>query len=135
MIYIILRARIHIKRYIQPKSRFGQQLWVFARILFMFQLISFGMLIFRTQSLPHLCSVLQRIIFQFNGGHPTILLLKFLAYAAPVLLIQIGQYTTNDLMFIYRRHWLTKTVIYTIMLYLMVGWGVMRSEEFIYFQF
>ncbi len=135
VIYIILRSRFHIKRYIQPKSVFGQQLWVWVRIFFMFQLIAFGMMIFRAQSASHLFFLLHRLIFQFNGGAPKALLFQFLAFACPVFIIQFGQYKTGDLMFIYHRHWLVKTVIYAIMLHLILGWGVMSTEEFIYFQF
>jgi hypothetical protein len=62
-------------------------------------------------------------------------MLRFGLIVLPLLLIQWEQRRTGDLLAVFRWHWLPKTMAYALMTYLVLGWGVMRAEEFIYFQF
>jgi alginate O-acetyltransferase complex protein AlgI len=95
-----------------------------------------GWLIFRAESLSQVGDMFSSLVFSFNlslfAGSQ---FFKFLITIAPLLLIQIGQYKTNDLLFLYRRHWIIKTSTYAFMAYCTLGWGIMKAEEFIYFQF
>jgi alginate O-acetyltransferase complex protein AlgI len=106
------------------------------KMIVFFHLIVLGWLLFRAQSLTQAMQMLQALFFNFHiqtldavawGG--------LLGFTIPLWLVQIGQFKTNDLMFLYKQHWLIKTAVYALMTYLLIGWGVMKAEEFIYFQF
>jgi hypothetical protein len=87
-------------------------------------------------SLPQIKSMLYALFFQFHFNEA--LLYKFAGFLliiTPLLIVQVGQYLSNDLLFLFKRHWLIKTFAYSLMAYLILGWGIMKSEEFIYFQF
>ncbi len=134
VLYTIFRAKCH--SWVEPKTQMGEKIWFLIRIVFMFQLISAGMLIFRSQSVGQVFDMFGMILFHFAIDDQVIhMLQKFLIFVVPLLFIQWGQFKTGDLFFLYRRHWLIKTFAYSLMTYLLVGWGVMGSEEFIYFQF
>ena len=106
------------------------------KIIFFFQLICLGWLIFRANSLHKACEMLHALFFQFHFNESLAFqFLGFITILLPLGIIQIGQYYSNDLLYLFRRHWLIKTFAYSLMTYLILGWGVMKAEEFIYFQF
>lgn len=106
------------------------------RIFCFFNLICFGWLLFRAQSMNQAIQMTQSLFFNFDfKKHELYLLLKTVAIILPLFLIQIGQYKTRDLLFLYRQHWFVRTASYALLSYLVLVWGVMGSLEFIYFQF
>jgi len=106
------------------------------KVVFFFHLVILGWLLFRAQSLSQVEQMMHALMFNFYINKESgFLFWKFLAIISFLLAVQIGQYKTNDLMFLYRRHWVTKTIAYAVMMYLIIGWGAMKAEEFIYFQF
>jgi len=108
---------------------------IFQTILF-FHLTVLGWLLFRAQSIHQITQMLHALFFNFNYYDQNILLwLQFCAFTIPLLLIQCWQFKANDLMVLYKQHWLLKAALYAFLTYLLVGWGVLKSEEFIYFQF
>lgn len=106
------------------------------KMLFVFHLVCFGWLLFRAESLQQvgqmLCALGRNFVFDTHTGG---LFLKFILFLLPLWVVQIGQYKTNDLDVLYRQHWVLKTFIYALMTHLMLGWGIMTADEFIYFQF
>jgi len=106
------------------------------KILIVFHLMVLGWLFFRSSSLLQAQSMFHALVFSFHVNG--IFCFKFFSMALillPLLLVQFLQYYRNDLMIIYRLHWVLKIFIYAVMAYLVLGWGIMKSEEFIYFQF
>lgn len=61
--------------------------------------------------------------------------LQLCLIVGPLLVLQFFQARTNDLLILYRQHWLVQTIVYAFMGYLILGWGILKAEEFIYFQF
>jgi len=106
------------------------------KMIVVFHLVCLGWLFFRAESLQQvgqmLCALGGNFIFDNHTGG---LFLKFILFLLPLWVVQIGQYKTNDLDFLYRQHWILKTFIYALMTHLMLGWGIMTADEFIYFQF
>ncbi|MFC1510037.1 MBOAT family O-acyltransferase [Candidatus Omnitrophota bacterium] len=101
-----------------------------------FQLVCVGWLIFRAQSVSQLGEMLWAVLTQFNFNATLFVNLgKVIMIISPLLVVQVGQYFSGDLMYLLRRHWFVKTFAYAFMTYLILGWGVMTAEEFIYFQF
>lgn len=110
--------------------------WWLLRVTFFFHLTTFGWLLFRAPNLTQAFSMLSTIIthFNFNATAQT-LSIKMLAILTPLYLIQWGQWHTKDLLFLYKQHWVLKTCVYASLTYLTLRFGIMTSEEFIYFQF
>jgi len=114
----------------------SSQGWFIVKVIIFFHLVVLGWLLFRAQSLTQVGEMLRALIFNFHVNEQNgFLFLKFIAIISLLFVIQIGQYKTKDLLFLYHRHWLVKTAAYALMTCLMIGWGAMKAEEFIYFQF
>ncbi len=110
--------------------------WFIPKVILFFHLVTLGWLLFRAQSIHQVAQMVSALLFSFSVDHATLsLFLRFLGFVVPLIMIQLGQFKTDDLMFLYRRHWLIKTIAYALMSYAMLSWGVMKAEEFIYFQF
>ena len=62
-------------------------------------------------------------------------LMSLIGISAPLILLQLGEYKTNDIFFLLKQHWALRSCLLAVMTYLLLGWGVMKAEEFIYFQF
>ena len=106
------------------------------KVIVFFHLVVLGWLFFRAQSMGQIIQMLQALMFQFRFRVEDILLwLKLAVFITPLLVVQIWQAKAGDLMVLYKQHWLLKTAIYAFMTYLLIGWGIMKAEEFIYFQF
>lgn len=108
----------------------------FIKIIVCFHVVTLGWLFFRAQSMGQVKAMAQSLVFNFHfSSQDTFAYLVFALIVLPLIGVQVGQYLTKDLMFLYRQHWVLKTVAYAFLTYLVLGWGVMRAEEFIYFQF
>jgi len=134
LLYTLLRPRV--ARWFNFTDPRLKNIFLGIRILWMFQITAMGMLIFRSPDLAQLLVSLQSLFgnFHFSAQTPEIFL-KILAYSAVLLLVMAGQWKTNDLLFLWHRHWIVRTLCYAVMTHLLLGWGVMTEERFIYFQF
>ncbi|MEI6437395.1 MAG: MBOAT family O-acyltransferase [Candidatus Omnitrophota bacterium] len=135
ILYILIRSRF--SRLIEPSSPATQAVWFWARVLLMFQVTAFGMMLFRVRSLGHASTVLASL---FSLTDPSLvrwdLLWSALGFALPVILLQYGEFRFKNIFFLIERpHWVLRVLAMAFMAYLMLGWGVMTAEEFIYFQF
>ncbi len=131
--YIVLRTRMG--HWINPKSALWRGVWHWARVIFMFHITTLGMTLFRSSSLSQAWHVLSRL----SAGPlhmPWDTLFKFLSFALPILILEFAELKTKDAFFIFTQmSWLWRTMLLAFMTYLLLGMGVMTSEEFIYFQF
>jgi alginate O-acetyltransferase complex protein AlgI len=108
---------------------------IVTRILF-FHAVVIGWLFFRSQSFDQIVQMLQAMLFHFNiASLDSSAWLGLIGFLSPLLAIQIWQYKTDDLMIVFKQNWLLKNLIYAFLTYLVLGFGVMKAEEFIYFQF
>ena len=70
--------------------------------------------------------------------HPAVFMAlfpKLLFFITPLIMVQIGQLKTQDLMWLYKIPKIIKIAAYALMTYLVLGFGLVRPEKFIYFQF
>lgn len=107
--------------------------WV--KIAIFFQLVCYGWLLFRAQSMQQIISLTGSLV-QFNGPLDTTLLKPLLIFATPLIGIDFLQYVakTDNLQ---RIPWLpsgVKVVFYSIFFYLLAFHGA-GAQSFIYFQF
>jgi len=108
----------------------------FVSWLIFFHLTMIGWLLFRAGSLSQAGQMFYDIVAPWQCNREAdLLLLKFIAVGLPLWLVQAAQARKGDLMIVFKQHWAVQTVIYAFWAYLIIGWGIMRPEEFIYFQF
>ena len=110
--------------------------WLIFKIFFFFNVIAFGWLFFRAQTKGQIPYLLEALLFHFRMDHQTLwLLVKVFLVASPLLLIQMRQYKSKNLLYLFQLPWPIKTVIYVLLTYLTIRWGLLKPVEFIYFQF
>lgn len=133
--YIFIRT--HCQGWINPKTKWGQALWFGARVVFMFQLVSIGMLIFRSiNGMSVATNMLFSIIVNFNMSENVVPMISKTVYFIWILLaVQIWQYQTKDLLCVYKAHPVLRVSFYLICLFYFTVYGVTNGNQFIYFQF
>ncbi len=108
----------------------------FLKIVFFFHLMVLGWLLFRVQSFSQIRGMIVSLLFNFKWNQQDFSLwVKSALIVLPLLTVQILQFKANDLLVVFKQHWLLKTVIYALMTYLLLGWGIMKTQKFYYFQF
>ena len=101
-----------------------------------FHLVTFGWIFFRAGDMHQIGAMVGSLWGNFHlSAENAFLFLNFAFLVMPLLLLQIWQWRRNDLLFFTRVHWAWQSALYAAIFYLIVGFGVMRPEQFIYFQF
>jgi len=119
----------------KPGNNRGSLKYILKMIVF-FHLMVLGWLLFRAESIHQIGEMLYALFTNFKfDGQLIKSWIKAGAFILPLVSVQIWQYRSNDLMVMYKQQWLLKTFLYAVMTYLLIGWGVMNAQEFIYFQF
>jgi len=103
-------------------------------ILF-FHAVVFGWLLFRSTSINQAIDMLYAMLREFHPAVFMALFPKLLFFITPLIMVQIGQLKTQDLMWLYKIPKIIKIAAYALMTYLVLGFGLVRPEKFIYFQF
>ena len=103
--------------------------------VFFFNAVVLGWLFFRSTDLHQVKEMLYAISARFQGSEFIILFPKLLSIIAPLMIVQIGQWKSQDLMFLYKVPSFIKIAAYALLTYLILAFGLMRPEKFIYFQF
>lgn len=112
------------------------KIWKFIKILFFFNLICLGWLIFRAQSLTQMFHMLHSLFFNFSYNFFTLQkATEVMSFIWLLLVVQMLQYRYNDLMIIFKSKTLVRIVFYYICLLSILLFGVYGAKEFIYFQF
>lgn len=125
-------ALIIVYRYLSGIQRLHQ----FLQWLIFFHCVVIGWLLFRAGSMKQVATMLSSCVSNFHvTGDGMNALLRLIAFVFPLLIVQAFQARRNDLLFLNKVHWTARVVIFAVMFYLIVGFGVMESEQFIYFQF
>ena len=134
VLYQMLQPKL--QKHIRPRSRYGKNIWLIARIVFMFQLTAIAFLIFRVQSLPQIFNMLKSVIVDFRttdiaaGDMARIVFLT-----GGMIILEIIQYRKKDLMAAFKWNPLVRAAVYFICFYLLMIYGVEGGKEFIYAQF
>ncbi|MCK5127043.1 MAG: MBOAT family protein [candidate division Zixibacteria bacterium] len=105
------------------------------KIFLMFNLITVGLIIFRTRSIPHLWQLWGNV-FTFKGTADPLILMPLVWYALPLAVYEFIQYQIS------RDNWSEiekvsgwfRTVVYAVFVYLIAFHGA-SAQSFIYFQF
>ncbi len=128
--------RDNCRDWIKPKSIIGQRLWAGLRMLFMFQLITFGMLIFRAQWGRQIFDMTRAMVFHlswFDGA--TRMIGQIAGYTCILILVQVFQYMKKDLLVVLKSQIPLRVCFYYACLILLTFYGDFGADEFIYFQF
>lgn len=107
-------------------------------IIFFFHIVCYGWILFRAQSFEQIISMTKVLFcsrFTFSFLESWNLFSGFIFYVWFLMVIQIYQYWKNDLMAVYKSHWLIKGVFYYLCIILIIIYGVTDAKDFIYFQF
>ncbi len=101
-----------------------------------FHLLCAGWLVFRAQPIGQVIEMLQSLILDIEVYTlPLSAVLIALFLMSFLLIIQLFQYQTKDLLFILKQNWLVRSAVFFLMYGLFFIFGVADGEEFIYFQF
>ncbi len=132
--YVVIRMRC--SSWIRPKAVWAQRLWKGTRMVFMFHLVVIGMLIFRSQNVANIFSMLSSVFVHFTVPEGAVaMLLKLIYYASILLFVQLVQYFKQDLMWLYNSPVVFRAAFYLVCMMLLSLQGVTWGNEFIYFQF
>ncbi len=134
----LILVRMYCAKWIAiPSARGVQTVWFWMRVIFMFNLTSSAMLLFHASSLNNAAEMLCRL-FTFNGQNSVVWesWAKLIGFSVPILVMEYVELKTSDPFFVLNKiPWLGRIALLSFMAYLMFGFGVMKTEEFIYFQF
>ena len=126
-----------LKKIPSPRNSLSENVWRWLRIIIFFHLICLGWLIFRAQSMGQIVAMLQGIFSNFHliTGWKNLIRTKLLIFIWLLLAIQYLQYRKDDLLAVLKLPVLFRGVIYFIIYYLIMVYGVEGGKEFIYFVF
>jgi alginate O-acetyltransferase complex protein AlgI len=118
-------------------SGYAGKIWKGIKVLFFFQLISLGWLLFRSNSLSQAMAMLKAIV-NVPGWHnldnPSELVLPAICVFI-ALFVGIFQYLTDDQAVILKWPWWLRTTFYITCYMLIIFIGAEGGKTFIYFQF
>jgi alginate O-acetyltransferase complex protein AlgI len=118
-----------------PSSAAGARAWWLLRVFATFQLVCFGWLLFRSESLGQLASHLALLAGPLELGFAASWLLPFAVLTAPLALVQIAQARSGDLEVPLRWSLPLRAVTYTALFFIFVTLGEDGGQPFVYFQF
>jgi D-alanyl-lipoteichoic acid acyltransferase DltB (MBOAT superfamily) len=119
---------------IKPTDPVDRACWTGLRIVVTFHLVCLGWLIFRAGSLEQVAGMLGAIVWR--PSIPTAAyLVPVVLTVLPIWLVQLFQYSADDLDVIGRTPWYVRGVFYTACFYAIVLVGQFGGQQFIYFQF
>lgn len=122
----------------EPNNKTLKNVWLITRIVVFFNISCFGWLLFRAESLSQAYMMFTSIFTNFRIlpgigiQHYAITLISCIIF---VVAIQIIQYRKNDLMAVRQYNLITRTAFYYACFLLIIFFGVMKQNGFIYFQF
>ena len=131
-------ARPWLERWADPRGPIASRAWFFLRALVFFQLVCFGWLLFRANSLAQVGQMLgaigRSLTVDANVLGPSVLAV-FIACAAVLLLVQLVQFVSKNHDVIWRLPVPVRAALYAVGILAFVLFGEFGGEAFIYFQF
>src|SRR3989338_2440135 len=120
---------------IQIKNIILEKIFFIIRVLTFFHLVCIGWLFFRANSLHQALSMLKALFLKFHFLNQINLPMTYLILGMFFLYVQILQFIKKDQMAVLKLPALVRSVIYFVIYYSIVVYGVTGGKEFIYFQF
>jgi D-alanyl-lipoteichoic acid acyltransferase DltB (MBOAT superfamily) len=117
---------------------FARALWFAARVLFMFNLVSVGMLFFRAQSMAQAGEMLRAIVFNFlplRASGIKLILAQAVFFIWFLTAIEALQFFKKGQFAVFRLRPALQFGVYLLIIYSLLLFGVTSNERFIYFQF
>jgi len=136
LLAIYMFTRKYIVKWINPKSKWGQSAWLWIRIIFVFHLATYGMLIFRAEWGMQIWLLTKAMLFNFTlkPGLES-MLFNLLSLSWVLIVVQLIEFKNNDLLYFYKQPVIIRAALYTVCFLLMIIGGAPSGKEFIYFQF
>ncbi len=110
------------------------KLLVLGRMMLMFCLTLVGWLIFRSRSVDQILYMLSHVSFGITD-FSIVLLVDIVFYTFPLVLVEIYQYLSRDLLLLTRLPIWLRIIVYVLIIVWTLIYGARDSLEFIYFQF
>ncbi len=121
---------------ILPKSAWGKVLWFWTRVIFIFHVTILATTIFRCQTIPQAKHIFAGLIGNFHlASMQPSLFYKLIGFGAPLMILQWMEYHTNNIFFLFKYKKPITYSILALMLWMLISWGSVRHEGFIYFIF
>ncbi len=124
-----LLARVH------PRGGVAGSAWAVIRVVATFQMIAFGLVIFRSDSLAHLITNAGILFGPMSWGSGIDWLAPLAVLLLPLALMECAQAITGDLEIVLRWPWPLRLAVYAALGLLLVMLGEDAGNPFIYFQF
>ncbi len=118
-----------------PEIVFLKKIWFILKVMFFFQLVCLGWLIFRAESMLQVAQMLSAIFKQPFSAGVAPLVKELIFFIFLLLVIQVIQYRRDDLLIVLKWKTMVRAIIYFICFYSFMFWGVEGGKEFVYFQF
>ncbi|MBZ8182074.1 MBOAT family O-acyltransferase [Oscillatoria salina] len=134
LILIIYRMVSREREHLDPWGGKYSYPSILAKMLLMFILANIGWVIFRCTSLEQMGYILTHIGLSWSENTADFLT-NFLWLTVPLLIVQIHQYFTGDLLALIKLNLWLRVPIYSLFLVSILLYGYRESVEFIYFQF
>lgn len=136
----ILIAYIFIKPYLAkipvPYGNNARKFLFGIKVIFFFHIVCLGWLIFRSQDLRQAYFMFNALLSGFYiSPEVVIMFIRVLFFTVFLIILQIFQFYTNDLLIIRKFHPFLRACVYLIIFYSIVIFGVNNAQNFIYFQF
>ena len=107
-----------------------------SKIIIFFHLVCLGWLMFRSQSMEQVGSMLNALVFDFRFTHEVASFVYSMIFCITLFfIVQVSQYIKRDLMVVLKWPAMARTALYLMCFYLLILYGVTGGNEFIYFQF
>jgi alginate O-acetyltransferase complex protein AlgI len=120
------------------KGVYLQKAWFFLKVIFFFQIVSLGWLIFRSESIAQVYNMVHGLIYDFKCIAKSRLwdyTFNIIFFTGIFLAVQLVQFYKRDLMAPLKWSPAMRAIFYFICYYLLIVFGVSGGKEFIYSQF
>jgi alginate O-acetyltransferase complex protein AlgI len=130
------RSLLPLLRRVRPTSNAGRNAWFVTRVVVLFHLLCLGGILFRATSLSHVLEITERLLFHFEmDAAAWSAMEQYARFTVLLFAVQVAQFRTDDMLVVLRAPWYVAGILYFVLYYCVVVYGVTGGQEFIYFQF
>ena len=138
LILILHRLAEPVLKYTRGENRTFKAVIKCVKVVVFFHVICYGWILFRAQSFEQIAAMTRVLLFsgfKLSAVQMWNLFSGFIFYVWFLMAVQIYQYVKNDLMAVYKSHWLARGLFYYLCIMMILIYGVTDAKDFIYFQF
>ncbi len=116
--------------------KYARAIFGVATAFLYFQMLLFGFIFFRAQSVGGGFHILSRLLQDFSlRPEDAPLVVNFFMFALPLLLMELWQYRSGSVICYAKSRFWIRVPVYLVLFYLILLFGVSDAKAFIYFQF